>query len=400
MRIVTYLCILLLAGCSQNNLLTKQNFQNSQNAFIQGDATEALTKFPRGKEDGNFITTMEKGYLSLTEGKPNIKELQYQAKQLENRVRYHVSREARTFFYVQSPEDYNASEHEVIWLHFLLSWGYSLQGEYSDACVEARIAGSLLSLPWSPMGHFDDPAMRLFLAGLWTMCGQWSEAQVDLRAAWSMDNSLIWAKDLAEQEHPPAHLFIALGGPGPEPVWNSEISANPLRSVRQVSFNLRGQKRPLSIVDQQGWGIDSHISPDASNWYDRHLARESELHEMILDSVYGTKITTGVVELSANVIGETTKDMIVGIGTGAVAGLGLLASGASSGGQTTISRTEAVDALALGAVVGGVVGGVYGAIDGYQKGSQNLKKSWMLQRIIVLCAFYLSTYGWDGATMT
>ena len=156
-----------------------------------------------------------------------------------------------------------------------------------DACVEARIASSLLALPWSPTGHFDDPAMRIFLAGLWSMCGEWHEAQVDLRAAWFMDNSLTWAMELAGHEQAPAHLFLVLGGPGPEPKWKPELKANPLRSERQVSFKLRGQKSPLSITDRNGISITPQRSPDASKWYTRHLVRESEMHEIILDSAYG-----------------------------------------------------------------------------------------------------------------
>jgi hypothetical protein len=154
---------LLGSGCSQNKLLTSHDYENSQRAYLHGDTENALLDLPRGSETGTFINTMERGYLSLIQGKPQIKELEKQAGILESRLRYHVSREARNFFYVQTPEDYYASEHEVIWLHFLLSWGYSLQGKYEDACVEARISGSLLSLPWSPAGHFDDPLMRLFL---------------------------------------------------------------------------------------------------------------------------------------------------------------------------------------------------------------------------------------------
>src|SRR5512141_2210865 len=148
-------CLLaaLCAGCSQNSLLTKQDYERSQRDFVRGDTRGAQEDFPRAKEVGDFITTMELGYLSLLQGKPELKGMQKQADAIEDRVRYHVSREARTFFYVQTPEDYYASEHEVIWLHFLLSWGYSLQGKYEDACVEAREAGSLLSLPWSPSGH-------------------------------------------------------------------------------------------------------------------------------------------------------------------------------------------------------------------------------------------------------
>ncbi len=311
-------CLLVLAlfasGCSQNKLLTSHDYEKSQRAFLRGDTENALLDLPRGVEEGTFINTMEKSYLSLIQNKPQIKGLQKQAEVLESRVRYHVSGEARNFFYVQTPEDYYASEHEVIWLHFLLSWGYSLQGQYEDACVEARIAGSLLSLPWSPAGHFDDPAMRLFLAGLWTMCGEWHEAQVDLRAAWFLDNSLTWAKELAEHKQPPAHLFIVLGGPGPEPEWHPEMTANPLRSGRQVSFKLRGRKSPLAIADQRGVAIEPHLSPDASKWYERHLARESELHEIIQDSAYGKKMAFSGALTGTEIAITSSVGLAIGIG--------------------------------------------------------------------------------------
>lgn len=315
--------VLLGSGCSQNSLLTRQDYQKSQQDFLRGDADGALLNFPRKAEDGTFITTMEKGYLSLIQNKPQIKGMQKQAETLEKRVRYHVSRESRTFFYVQTPEDYYASEHEVIWLHFLLSWGYSLQGKYTDGCVEARIASSLLSLPWSPEGHFDDPAMRLFLAGLWTMCGEWHEAQVDLRAAWFMDNSLAWAKELAERSQPPANLFLVLGGPGPEPVWDPEWTASPLRTERQISFKLRGRKSPLAIADQHGVVIVPHLSPDASKWYERHLARESELHELILDSAYGGKAAISSTIAGGKIAATTSAGLVVGIG-GTVLGAGII----------------------------------------------------------------------------
>ena len=354
---------LLTSGCSQNSLLTRQDYQKSQQDFLRGDADEALMNFPRGAEDGSFITTMEKGYLSLIQGKPQINGLQKQAEMLENRVRYHVSREARTFFYVQTPEDYYASEHEVIWLHFLLSWGYSLQEKYTDACVEARIASSLLSLPWSPAGHFDDPAMRLFLSGLWTMCGEWHEAQVDLRAAWFMDNSLAWAKELAERSQPPAHLFLVLGGPGPEPVWNPVLTANPLRSERQVTFKLRGRKSPLSITDQRGVAIEPHLSPDARNWYERHLARESELDEMIRDSAYGHKMA-GSGALAGSEIAVTS-------GLGLAWGIGGTALGAA-----VIYYGQSADTFKLGLIIAAasIKQGMQISREGYRESTSRLQQ--------------------------
>lgn len=333
--------VLLVSACSQDRLLTKQDYQASQRDFMQGDAAEALFDFPRRAEKGDFITTMEQGYLNLIQGKADIKLMQRQADMLANRVRYHISREAKTFFYLQTPEDYYASEHEVIWLHFLLSWGYSLQGKYEDACVEAREAGSLLTLPWSPVGHFDDPAMRLFLAALWTMCGEWHEAQVDLRAAWFMDNSLTWAKELAERDLPPAHLFVVLGGPGPEPVWDPELTVYPLRTSRQVSLKLRGRKSRISLADSNGVVVAPQLSPDAGHWYKRHLERESELHELILDSAFGGKAaasgtvaggkiaTTTGIGLAVALGGTALGAAIINYGTGDVLYYGLAVAGAS-----------------------------------------------------------------------
>jgi len=308
------LLILINAGCSHTNLLTKQDYQKSQNLFLQGNADDAFLDFPRGAEDGNFITTLEKSYLNLIQGKPQVKLLQQQVDVLENRVRYHISREAKTFFYLQTPEDYYASEHEIIWLHFLLSWAYSLNGQYENACVEARQASSLLSLPWSPAGHFDDPTMRLFLAGLWTMCGEWREAQVDFRAAWAMDNRLTFAKELSDREQAPSNLLLVLGGPGPEPVWKPVIKLNPLRATRHVSFKLRGQKSALTIVDHNGLIINTQRSPDANKWYERHLERESELHEVILDSAFGGKATASGAIASTKIAAKTSLGLLVGIG--------------------------------------------------------------------------------------
>jgi hypothetical protein len=331
--LITLALLFAGTGCTQTVLLTRHDYEKSQTDFVQGDVNDALMDLPKGAEKGTFINAMESGYLNLIRGRSDIKPLQKQAQILENRVRYHVSREAKTFFYLQTPEDYYASEHEVIWLHLLLSWDYSLKGQYESACVEARIAGSLLSLPWSPVGHFDDPTMRLILASLWTMCGEWREAQVDLRAAWVMDNSLTWAKELANRNLAPAHLFVVLGGPGPEPIWSPEFTLNPLRSERKVSFKLRGEKSTLGLADISGTVIQTHLSPDASNWYARHVARESELHELISDSAYGGKAAVSGAVAAAKITSSTGAGLALGLG-GSVVGAAVLYLGAKSNSDT------------------------------------------------------------------
>ena len=358
--------LLLVTGCSQTSLLTKQDYQKSQNKFVQGEADDALLAFPRGGESGNFITTMEKGYLNLIQGKPQISMLQKQVDVLEDRVRYHVSREAKTFFYLQTPEDYYASEHEVIWLHFLLSWGYSLQGKYEKACVEARIASSLLSLPWSPAGHFDDPAMRLFLAGLWTMCGDWPEAQVDFRAAWALDKRLTWARELSNREQPPANLFLVLGGPGPEAVWTPEMKINPLRSHRQINFKLRGLQSTLEIIDRSGLIINTRLSPNAGKWYERHLERESELHEIILDSTFGGKVTASGAIATSKVAAKTGLGVLVGIG-GTALGAVIVNAGLQSGSDDLVRYGLITAAASL------TWGGKY-ISDGYKSSVREFKQ--------------------------
>jgi hypothetical protein len=387
LRLLWMLLTLLAAGCSQTNLLSKQDYQKSQNHFLQGNADDALLDFPRHAEVGDFITNMEKAYLGLIQGKPQVKLLQQQVEVLENRVRYHVSREAKTFFYLQTPEDYYASEHEVIWLHFLLSWAYSLQGKFEHACVEARVSSSLLSLPWSPAGHFDDPSMRLFLAGLWTMCGEWHEAQVDLRAAWSMDNSLIWARELADRESAPANLFLILGGPGPEPVWTPEMKINPLRSNRQISFKLRGLKSGLTIMDRSGLIILPSRSPDASKWYERHLERESELHEVILDSAFGGKATTSGAIASSKIAAKTGAGLLVGLG-GTALGLAISNAGLKSGSDDTVKYGLVIAAAS-------VTWGLKFISEGY-KASVNEFKQDVDPSVYYRFVRYLPEYLWLG----
>lgn len=322
----TFILLLLLSACSHTSLLSKQDYQKSQTQFLQNNIDDAALNFPRNAENGNFITTMEKTYLNLVQGKPQISALQKQAEALDNQVRYHVTREAKSFFYLQTPEDYYASEHEVIWMHFLLSWGYSLQGQYEQGCVEARIASSLLSLPWSPQGHFDDPAMRIFLGGLWAMCGDWKEAQVDFRAAWHMDNKLEWARELADRATPPANLIIILGGPGPNVNWTPELTLNPLRSQRQVSFSLRGKKSSLRITDNNGLAVQNYLTSDATPWYARHLERESELHELILDSTFGGKAATNGALAGVKITANTGVGILIGVG-GTVLGAAITYAG-------------------------------------------------------------------------
>jgi hypothetical protein len=278
---------LLLAACSQSGLLTRQDYAASERALARGRPAEALADFPKG-ERGTFITTMERTYLGLLQGQADIDALLPYERVIDDRVRFDASREVHAFFYAETPEGYYASEHEIVWMHMLLSWGYSLRGQREDACVEARQAAQLLTARWSDVGHFDDPMLRTILAALWAWCGSWEDAQVDLRVAAQLDPSLDWARALGGRVAPPRNLFLVLGGVGPEPYWEPKLELNPLRGVRAIGFRFRGQHSPLG-VETYTQIVTLHRTPDAAPWYARHIVRDNAIHDLIADSRYGAE---------------------------------------------------------------------------------------------------------------
>ncbi|MCB1176881.1 MAG: hypothetical protein KDK36_04805, partial [Leptospiraceae bacterium] len=127
-----------LIGCSSSDLLQRDDYLQVKNQLIGNENPElALKRFP-SKERGAFITSMEKAYLSILSGTPYLKDLLYHSELSKKRLRFSASREVQSLFYLETPEGYYASEHEIIWMHILLGWGFAIQGEYEKTCVEAR----------------------------------------------------------------------------------------------------------------------------------------------------------------------------------------------------------------------------------------------------------------------
>lgn len=325
--ILSFLFIFIL-NCS-TTLLQKEDYAFTRSALEEKDLPKAVQNFPSGEEN-SFITSMEKAYLNLIQGKPEIKELIQYAEKIEKRVRYSASREIKTFFYVETPEGYYASEHEIIWLHMLLSWGYSLKGEYEKAYVEAKVSSDLLSNAWSPEGRFDDPMLRIILASIWTLCGHWEEAQVDLRVAAQLDPNLRWAQNLADLPEAPKDFVLILGGTGPEPEWNPEIELNPLRGFRSLVFKTNSLKSNLTLQDANGRSLDMQRTPDSTNWYKRHITRDNEIQDLIKDSIYGQNIALTTVKEGTRSIAGITIGVTVGI-LGTAVGGGLVYLGAKVG---------------------------------------------------------------------
>lgn len=337
--------------CS-SKLHTKQDYYSSTYYLNQGKINAAIKNLPT-REKNSFIPTMEKTYLNLLSGKPDIDDLIAFAEKIKHRVRYKVSREIKAFFYVETPEGYYASEHEIIWMHMLLSWGYSLRGEYEKAAVEAKISANLLKMEWSEKGQFNDPLLRIILAGLWAQCGHWEEAQVDFRAAAKLDPSLAWARKLGNMEKPPASLVLILGGTGPEPVWNPTLSTNLFRGFRGITFKRRGLKSKLILKDANNRTTRMYLSPDSSYWYKRHFIRDNMIQDLLKDSQYGQRAVATALKGTTIAVGGLvlgTAIIVGGVGLG-----GAIIYVAAKGGGSSEVFTLGLTVMGGGAYYGGSV---------------------------------------------
>lgn len=263
--------------------MLREDYSLVRKALSEQDTVQALKNFPQ-KEENSFITTLEKTYLKLLNGNPDINELVQYSKLVDKRVRFKASREIKTFFYIETSEGYYASEHEIVWLHILLSWGYSLRGEKEKAYVETKIASNLLSTNWSDEGRFDDPLLRIIISTLWLMNGNWYEAKVDLRIAYELDKTQKWILKLLELENPPKDFILILGGVGPEPEWDPNFKLNPLRGIRGMKFQYLSKRSSLTLSDSSKKEIPMILTPDSKNWYLRHQIRDNEIQDLIQDS--------------------------------------------------------------------------------------------------------------------
>jgi hypothetical protein len=318
MKIIYLLYFLFFLNCS-TTFQKKQDYIPSTNALQAKEYKKAVKLLPNS-EGKSFIHTMELSYLQLIQGKPEIDELIKYAQKIENRLRYSASREIKTFFYLETPEGYYASEHEIIWMHMLLSWGYSLREDYEKAYIEAKKSSTLLSNHWSEEGRFDDAFLRVVLSVLWTLCGHWEEAQVDLRVAYSIDPSLKWAGELAERTEPPGDFLFLLGGVGPEPIWDPSLNLNLLRGARSLRFESTSQKSKLTLLDSEEKTWNLQLTPDSSNWYKRHLIRDNAIQDLIADSKYGQNLLATTLKESGRSVASLAGGITIGVASVAAGG--------------------------------------------------------------------------------
>ena len=268
--------LLFFTFCTQLNakpsLSSKTDYDTSRELLENGNIRGALSALPEKKN--SFISVMEKTYLELCSGGNDIGELQKYAATIDNQVRFKISSAFKSSFYLETPGEYYASEHEIIWMHFLLAWGYCKKKDFENAQVEAKKASYLIQGEWSDEGAFDDPFLRIMMGTIWMMCGNWDEARVDFRKAAELDSSLQWCSELSAMENPPPRLYVVLAGSGYEPVWTRNTTKN------NIQFHSVSNRSSLVISDGNT-AKSMYVSPESIPCYYRHINRDNLFNDII-----------------------------------------------------------------------------------------------------------------------
>jgi len=321
-KIISIVLTFVLINLSCSTLNTKNTYYFSSSSLASGDIDSAIQSLPDGEGD-TFITIMERTYLNLLKGNPDIDKLAGYSGKIDKQIRYKMSREAKSFFFIETPEGYYASEHEIIWMHFLLSWGYSIRRDYSKARVEVNRSAVLLSNKFSEEGRFDDAFMRVICGVLWSMCGEWDDACTDFRRALALNPSMKWIKDLIKLDEPPENITLIFGGTGYQAYWNPKGNGF-IRGYRDVDFKAMGNRSRMSLSIPEGIKLNLFMTPDASGWYERHKTRNSEISDTIDDVKYAEKFSVSSTKMSSQILfgiagGLLIFSLIGGLGIGVIA---------------------------------------------------------------------------------
>ena len=384
-KIIALILAVALTDLSCSTLNTKNSYNLSSSSLVTGDIDSAINALPDGEGD-SFISLMERCYLNLLKGNPDIDNLSRFADKIDKQIKYKISRESKSFFFIETPEGYYASEHEIIWMHFLLSWGYSLRHDTEKARVEVKKASVLLSNRFTGEKRFDDAFMRVICGVLWSMCGEWDDARTDFRRALQLNPSIKWIKNLINMDEPPANITLILGGIGYQPYWNPKGNKF-VRGYRDVDFQSMGKKSRLILSLPDNSSFNMFMTPDASSWYKRHKTRNNEIADVIDDVKYTEKFTFSSTKMAAHVLygvlgGLAIFTVVAGLGAGLIA-LGVY-----------INSSELVGLGGVGVIAGGYLG-VDFAKENYRDATSTYKKE-MNPSDKYRFVRYLPEYSWIG----
>jgi hypothetical protein len=330
--LVLIVLTLFTFSCATNQLIQDKEYSNSLALYKQSEFENAALQFPE-KEKNGFITSVEKAWLSLWNKKGDNSKLESQIKSLDQRQYTSLSKEADFFFFNETADGYIPAEHEVISMHLINSMIYMQQKKWTDAEVEARRASYFLQKLFNPdQPHFDDPALRLWLAAIWMSLNKWNEAQVDLRKIFEITKNKD-IKKLSEQDRAPAFFRLLFRGSGPELKWS-----------------------PNSVMPEFSISINSDQGFNSQAWYDRHLKRNTAIRDTVLKSNYmaqylGIKTNSTTQKALGTTFGVATQLIGVIVGGAIIVGGIYLAS--QSGG---VQSGDALGSIfGAGLLVGGAL---------------------------------------------
>lgn len=335
-KVCPLLLFLVLSSCVSSKLIEKKEYEPVTKAFTQESYQKSIDIFPK-KESGHFITSLEKAYLSLFLDEriqnQEINKLIQLSKDIESKDIIFVSNELQNLFYVETDEGYFPAEHEIYWMHLILGLHFIKKSDIQNARIHAQKISELFSrINLKGDKYFDDPSLRVLAASLWIAIGEWDRAQVDLRRALELNPKLPFRKMLSQSE-PPEVWNLIFRGPGYRPQFDSDKLENKFRGSQGITFasSLGAFEAPESY----------YLLGNTSKWYERHLARNQDIKEIIDKSKYMSRMLKSEIE-STSLRFLTTAVTGAVVTTAAVLGIGIIGGGIYLLSQVKDSSADAV----------------------------------------------------------
>lgn len=328
-------------------------------AMKMADYSGAREFFP-AKEDGGFITSVEKSWIDFWKEDFNSSGVMKHTDAFEGRKLIRISKEAENFLMAESEEGYIPSEGEVAILHLMAAAHLLKEGNKESARVELKRVDETLNTGW------DEPGLRIWSAVLWAQIGEWWEAQVDFRRAYAMTKNPE-LKELAEAKVP-SRLVLHFHGTGPELRWHESSYAPEFIPPSQLPMG--------------------YIMISTMPWYQRHLKRNHDMREALVKSNYMAQYLGGEAGEATKkgalfALTSTLKVIAIGVGI-AIVGVGLYAM-AATGAKFDDGGGDLLLAAGLG--VGGAVWKGADDIDysvgkGIRSESEERKKDLRIYRLV------------------
>ena len=303
-RLIAWLAIFSMLGCQTTNkqsFINKTKYKYTREALQKQNFAKARKKYPT-KESQYFIPTLEYAWLSLLNGRVDTQRLTAMSQYLEDSKTVRIADEADRFFFKELDEYYVPGEHEIIMFHLITGLAFAQQGLKKKARVEAKRAADYLPGSFISSQYFDDPGIRMILAGLWLYSDEWQNAKANLKKASELSPKYKWAGNLAKKKQPPENFVIFLKGVGPEVVWAPEHEDSGRWGLLFVT---QEDGKPTFLKTERGTSPLTYGAP-TSEWYVRHFERDS-LPRTVLDEIqHGARVTAG----AAGAVALTTAALL------------------------------------------------------------------------------------------